>query len=246
MAGGAQDRLMQGEGFRVRAKTWNELLDAKDDHQRGKKRQRIPDPFPAPLSSDQILLKNASGGNVAIGSVLQLTTSALDDPPARFAKGHRMMSGTTPDIDVLAPLAVCLVAHPNGKYQPAQISGVCPALVNIISTSHRFATLADNSTALVSAAIGPFTILRLATSTGSQMCLVDLSRGKMDGHGKADEEIVQDATGTISAWAGGTPADLSIDIEAKNWSGVTIDSGARVEIYQDWWHVFARPMECPA
>ena len=245
MAGQA-DKLMAGELFRVRAKTWNEILDAKDDHQRGKKGRRVQDLEPAPLSSDQILLKNASGGNVAIGSVLQLTTSALDDPPARFAKGHRMMSGTTPDIDVLAPLAVCLVAHPDTKYQPAQISGVCPALVNIISTSHRFATLADNSTALVSAAIGPFTILRLATGTGSQMCLVDLSRGKLRGHGKADEAIAQDATGTISAWAGGTPADLTTEIEAKNWSGLTIDSGARVEIYQDWWHVFAQPLECPA
>ena len=238
---------MAGELFRVRAKTWNEILDAKDDVNRGKKRQRVQDLGAAPLSSDQILLLNDSGGNVAQGSVLQITDEPLTSYETQFGKGFRWLTGDTPDIDHTGSLAVCLFDHPDGKYFPAQVTGVCPALVYINSTSHRHAILDDNATTLDSSVIGPFRILNVPSGTGSKMSLVALSGGRMECVGKADSAITSGSTGTVSVWQGATLADTTLNITGcLNRTGVDIDSGAWVRVTLIDWTYFVEGWECPA
>lgn len=226
------EKVRPGEEFNVAARTWNELIDAKNYFLRHKHKTAAPTggmPY-------QIKVKNLTS-DLPKGSVLQLGSYLLED--AQLEQSKLWFEGDEPDTDH-ARVAILDAACPENAIRTAVVFGVAIALVNVNDEDHKFAYVKANQTELESASAGPIAILS-APSTGSQLCAVLLGQSASL-RGKLDEELSDGGTATMSVWDwdGSEEADTGLDIEVYDWlGGVEADLKVIATLFGDRYYVTA-------
>jgi hypothetical protein len=189
-----------------------------------------------PLQPALALVRNDSGGDVDRGGVLALSDLVFDEEDNEDAFWtQQLWTGTKPqrnyDDNDFSAIGVAVEPIPEDEIGLVAVSGLVPVLVTIGSTAHRYADIADNSSAgLQSQEWGPYRILRQPGSTGSgKKCLVLLGPNTEERtllvHPDAD--IAVGASGTCSVYQGtkGAEADTgrNVTVFARF---VAVDSGS--------------------
>lgn len=158
-----------------------------------------------------VMAQNSTGGNLAEGAVVELTTSLL----TTLDKSHLWLTG----IVRAGADPVCGVSL-SPIYQdaigPVQVSGVCLANVDIIDADNTHARVVPSSTQFTGDFGGYARILHKPSGTGVKLCVVLL------GH---YQSIIRKArsTSTITASGSGT---ANVYINAASVGSVTV--------YYDW------------
>lgn len=161
----ANDRkVTTGQKLKIPASTWNELLETNADYQERRRLGVANPPRPQPLPSDLVKLRNDSGGDLTVGSVLATEDVLLDEQRRGYPwfEGHTPAAGSVTYAVLLRPLA-------DSEIGDAQAAGVALARVNIGNTSHRYCAPAVGSHVLTSGNSGPIKLLSPASSTGEEL-----------------------------------------------------------------------------
>lgn len=122
------------------------------------------------------LIKNNTGADVGQYEVLKIDGPVFT--PTDNATGwlqRQTFKGATPTAD--CDFAITQRAVPNGKTQPALMSGVTPCTIEVSDASHTHAVAGTTAAKLVSAASGPAKILWKESGTGTKNAVVQLSQG---------------------------------------------------------------------
>ena len=150
-----------------------------------------------PLPTDVIMIKNDSGAARRQYEVLSLTGSFVLDDVTR----EQLWLNATVASTAQRLFAVLLEPVKDEGYAIAQVSGVCPALVNVVSASHTRASLIASEDRLTSNMIGPVVIKHKPSGTGEKLCVVNLSNPA------AVKLTLKTPSGGISAGNWGTGCD---------------------------------------
>lgn len=171
----APEKLSAGEPFRVKADTWNELVDVADE----RRAARLGGPGPAPLAALRpacvAWVLNDTGADRVAGDVLAVGDAETDLTNApRMVNVAPTFEADTP-ASTSAAVGVLLDDVPDGEYGRAAVQGVCLAKVNVTSTGHKYAAPTASQVYLTSSnTFGPVALLGTPGSTGVQVfpCLV--------------------------------------------------------------------------
>lgn len=118
-----------------------------------------------------VKLQNVSGAARRQYEVVSLDGTFLLDPVTRQNIWLEGDVASTPQ----RLFGVLLEAAKDDAIVRAQISGVCPALVNVTNDGHRRATLIASEDRFTSSVGGPVQIIHKPTGTGEKLCVVNLS-----------------------------------------------------------------------
>lgn len=237
------EKVRPGQPFDVAARTWNELIDAKDFILKYKgiiqalAKLKLPS---APIPTDVITVKNITAEDRLAGEVLELGDVV-------FTRVRREEIGFEADtVSHTGGRSYCILAKPlpcgetgdeaNGKLGPAHISGICIAQVDIIATTDRYAYVKPSETILTSGKAGQFKILGPVDATGEQTVAVTFADD--DGailFGKLDGTMVEGGSATVSIydWSGTSWDDTLVDVTAIDYflgAGDSWDASTRVAI----------------
>ena len=166
----APEKLSAGEPFRVKADTWNELVDVAAE----RRAARLGGPGPVPLSALRpacvVLVLNDTGADRVAGDVL-----AVGDAETDLANAPRDVN-VSPTFAAAVPastadaVGVLMEDVPDGEYGRAAVQGVVLAKVNVTSTSHKYAAPTASQVYLTSSnTFGPVALLGTPGSTGVQV-----------------------------------------------------------------------------
>ncbi len=180
---------------------------------------------PAGGAEPLVQVQNTTGADLARGSVVELGAGLLDEIDREFLwyEGNEYSDGV---------LAILVDPIEDDLIGPARTLGAAVALVNVTSTSHRFAAPAAGETVLQSATEGPVQILGTLSTTGEQECAVligvsgggggsTLLRGmlydNLPGQSANDDgEITSGGTGRVLPMKEGVaPSSLTADLDAE-------------------------------
>ena len=188
-----------------------------------------------------VRVKNDSGADVSwlgvlgIDAPLYTPTDNLDEFKSRV-----ILSCDTPDIDD-HPGKWCVAAGAiaDGEMGLAFVSGVCPAIINVVDAAHPCVDIADADDELNSGWWGAGQILWQETGTGSgKRALIRIGNPPVSGPvfwGKLDGTLSQGGSATVSLWTG---SGASLSDSGKNvtaydallGSGDTLASGVMIKI----------------
>ena len=143
--------------------------------------------------TDLVLVENVTEGDLPQGSVVQLGNHLLTEVDSR----NPIYEGDVPADPAYLAWAILLQPLPEDEFGPAQMSGVCLALVDVIDVGHSHANAVAGETVLESGISGPIEILTLPDETGEQLLLCRLSVAPPSGTGEAEESIANGAAGDI-------------------------------------------------
>jgi len=148
---------------------WNDMVSAGEAYRDSFFDQ--PDPGRTrPRSTDIVKVRNQSGSNLSAGQIVAFAGFALTDIEPEFIW---LLSGQP---QRSRPFGVLKRDTPSDEFGEAQVSGVCVSLVNILSTSHRYARVTSaGAYTLESAFSGPAEIVYAPSSTGEYRCVVNLA-----------------------------------------------------------------------
>lgn len=184
-------------------------------------------------------IKNATGGELRTGEIVEISDTLIAN--------DMLFEGDTPDETrqfgiVLQPLL-------NERVGKIQIAGACPALINVQATTDLWAFVESGQDVLKGDRFwGDVRLLETPEETGEQLLWVKIEASPQEWYGIADEEIVQDDTGAVSIFTG---ADFTTDTthsipDCFNFTGLTVDSGARCVVKRISRKKAVEPLECPA
>ncbi len=173
----AAKNVQSGQPWRPPGATQQNGWDAAaEDYLRRRERSQGGAPKRWPIPADVLLVRNDAGVDLAIGAVVKLGSKILSgglDPD------HIWLAATKPADP--GSHGILRRPIPDGDIDECQVSGVCLATVNVISTSHRWAYVLDNNLVLQSVAqlvtVGSRAVAELIerpTSTGEQTLAVRL------------------------------------------------------------------------
>lgn len=173
----ANDRVSSGDPLKIRAETWNNLLDAAGlmEGERDIQSAGTPSAWGHPCLI--AVVKNTTAGDLTAGSILTPGTAAsigtFPDNPHETRRRPFLSCGAP----TLPIQPVCVLVDPvgAGKYGRAAVLGVTVCTVNVTSAYHKFAAAYAGTDKLLSSSIGPAKILHKESSTGEQKCLVLLT-----------------------------------------------------------------------
>jgi hypothetical protein len=203
------------------AAAWNRHEDVSEWYHRNKARGEGSDaPFYL-TPSDVVQVRNDSGADRRPGEVLECKEDdpLLTDPPGVIDPENLWFKGATPTglraFGVLLFPAKHDATESNRGVTPLQVSGVCKALVNITSATHRFAKVSSGSFVLQSAFEGPVRILgKSAAGTGEKECCVVITGAPPSGVAYnirffiiSADPLTRSVLAAIIAWS---PANLSM------------------------------------
>jgi len=224
-------KIEEGDG-ELSAAEFNRHVDVADWFFRTKQFRDKADQNVSAKHPGVIWIKNSSSADRRQGEILKVGAYLATGLPFYQLGQYPWFDAAIHD-GTDAPLAVLLRPLPDGEIGPAQISGVCPALVNKIHADNVYARPAASNDVLQGDVLGQVRILhQIGTAgTGEKECLVDLSGGRYQGWGKADAAISKGSTGTVSWWngLGGSEADSGMNVTASA-KGVAIVSGKIVQL----------------
>jgi hypothetical protein len=127
---------------------------------------------PAFTSQHPLKIKNLTGGTLDRGSVVKLGDAVLDSLSAEYL----WFAGEEPDSGDATRVAVLLSPAGENKIVNVAMVGVCLAIVDVTNTGHRFCSPVNGESHFVSGSTGELPIINQPTSTGEQLCAVNLDR----------------------------------------------------------------------
>jgi len=184
--GDALKRVHSGERLRIPATAWNGMLGVLKKFQSSALSGGSPKQVRS-LGPGEIWVKNDSGGNLVRSAIVGIDLAAPVFSPATQLDqflAWPVVSGVAPA--QAKPFVILSEPVASGNVGRACIYGVCPALVNVISSGHRFADLEVDeelvsSTRLASGDRGAARIIAKAgSSTGEQWCILSLGDSGAD------------------------------------------------------------------
>lgn len=119
-----------------------------------------------PIPTDVVKVKNSSGSALRLGEVIELSGFL----PTDVLRASLWFDGALPD--TTRPLGIALQAIPTSTIDNCQVSGACPALVNVTDAGHGYAAVSNANAVLQSAISGPVRILYKPAGTGEKTCAV--------------------------------------------------------------------------
>ena len=179
-----------------------------------------------PIDPCRIWLKNTSGAARRQFECLELGTSTN---LASVTAEQLYLTGIAPT-DTGIPFGVLLQPAAISKWRQAQVSGICPALVDVVSTSHTRAYLPSGEYVLKSIDEGPVAIVQRPASTGEQTCVISFHAAPIKQYGFSPVGGI--AAATLSAGEI-TPGSATVTI----WrlaSGKYESTGRTDTVYNPW------------
>jgi hypothetical protein len=174
----------------------------------------------------RIWLKNTSGTLRRQFECLELD----DEIILSQIQAHQLYFDGIVSTDTGIPFAVLLQPAGINKWRQAQVSGICPALVDVVSTSHTRAYLPSGEYVLKSIDEGPVAIAQRPASTGEQTCVISFHAAPVKQYGFSPVGGIAAATlatGQI------TPGSATVTI----WrlvSGKYESTARTVTVYNPW------------
>ncbi len=142
-------KIEPGKRIGLRSESWNDVVDATQEYQRGRGRgfPKIADNLPGPAT---ILLSNGSGGNVPLFGILAIDLVGSSPPITPSSnlsefQQRQLLSGGLPDGP--GAFAVALESMASGGIGRAAVAGVVQCLVNVSDTTHHYAAPGQSDTA---------------------------------------------------------------------------------------------------
>lgn len=190
-------------------------------------------------------IKNTTGANLPVGSVLEISTSLFTESKPRA----KWFEGIEPTVPTLWP-AVLLFPTPADKILDAKLHGVVSALVNVTDTSHESCYVKQGETVLQSTESGPIQILFKPTGTGELTCDVLLQPGAVAmWRFSLTEDMgattTNEATGDLKTMDG---TDTTSDVQFKDPEGIfgVLVSGSTGYARQQGKQFYIDQANCPA
>lgn len=217
-----------GQIFIPSAQLTRDTIDVVNDF---KKRQlRNPnDPNRAPVPTDSVIIKNASGAARRRGEILEIT--GIAETTAR--RDARWFTGGSPTPGLTKRYVVLSNETPNNGFDEAQISGMAWALVNITSTSHNRCTIAASTYVLQSDEDGPIEIVYQPSGTGEKECWVQIGPNITLYKPRIAFTLTADLALTDATKAGTINAQYGIGLDNPNTSSgaITLNNLAQATNY---------------
>lgn len=203
----ANERASEGQPLRISARRWNDAADAGQWFAQSQALGSSNGRAIGPVNPCLVQVKNDTGGNLASGAVVELSSSLL----TTLDRKHVWLSG----IIRAGADPVCGVAiEPiyDDAIGTVQVSGVCLASVDIIDADNTHARVVPSSTQLTGDFGGYARILHKPSGTGVKLCVVLLG-----GFEQTIRKAV--ATSTITASGSGT---ANVEIAGSVVGSVTV------------------------
>jgi len=192
-------KVNPGDGFVIRADTWNAFIDAARAHRRNEAgRAGAGLPTPDPLTPGCVVyVRNDTGSTLPAWSTVKIGTPVVDAATYPFRVSREpVFPATTPDgADI--PFAVTEEPIRDGKLGRAVVLGVAVADVSVSDSGHGYAAPAASSLVLASGTSGPARIIWKESGTGTLKAVVLIDR-----QGAGGASLASDAASpslTISA-----------------------------------------------
>lgn len=216
------DKVRDGQPLEIAAASWNACLEAGQEYQRRKQPGGGGPAMNSPLNpAVRVLVKNATGATLAVGSVVALGTPIVSPvTDRREAAATPLFPGTAPAsaADAFAVLAEPLEPDEIGR---AVLMGVAACNVDVVGATDVYAAPKTSDTSqLRSAATGPARILwRESGSSGTKKALVLLE-------GYSPATVVFDAR--LTSASGGLWKYVALTLDG---TGAEVDDGTEVATY---------------
>lgn len=195
---------------------------------------------PLPVATDIVTLKNSSGGAVRRYEVLQIRNEfAL----TTVTREHIWLVGETPTAPG-SPFGVALEPINATELRPAQVSGVCPALINIVNATDTYADLEAGSKVLQSTSSATSTrILYKPSGTGEKLCVVLLSGGAGGGGGAEIISFRVLAAGPFYSEIDVFCLRMRCEVVAVSCQGATVSVGDEIDVWDPQGTFFSVPID---
>lgn len=161
-----------GDPLKIPARVWNPLERMVNADQIGATTADSVGPYSA-----AVILRAVNGGaNLEADHVAQFTAPALDPYTVKSGRSSPLVElGDAAWHDSLGQLCVAIDPIPAGKIGRVAVAGVTTAVVDVVSTDHRFASLdPTDPTRLRSSDTGEIKLIGEPADTGERLCLVQL------------------------------------------------------------------------
>jgi hypothetical protein len=171
-------KVNPGDGFVIRAATWNAFVDAARAHRKNEAgRAGAGLPTPDPLTPGcTVLVKNATGSTLPAWSTVKLGSPVVDAATYPYRVSDQpVFPATTPDGSDI-PFAVTEEPIRDGKLGRAVVLGVAVADVSVSDSGHTYAAPAASSLVLASGTSGPCRIIWKESGTGTLKAVVLIDR----------------------------------------------------------------------
>jgi hypothetical protein len=193
------------------AATVNNILEAAEAYQltrrlgaqKGRRSEYLP--------LDLVKIANGTSTVLRAGEIVEFDTLALDD----VTRGYPWFTGEVPDETKAFAVMLEGVANDSGAIGLAQISGCCPALINVQATTDLWAYVNSGDDVLKGDRFwGDVRLLMTPPGTGEQLLWVSFEKSPHSWLGKSDSSLAKGASGTVSVWAGavGSESDTTFNI----------------------------------
>lgn len=250
----ADDKAQPGDPLRIKASTWNSVVDAANDYEQRRRLGTGGRGERSPISHTSIKVRNDSGADRRFGEVLEISSSPLLDD---LEAGALWFIGVEPEAD---GRVYGITRRPirDGAIDELQIAGVVRAWVNVTDEGHKYARVKAGEAVLQSAFGGTAQIVYKPTGTGELLCAVLLGMPAanqwieftLDGT-LATTDATAAVTVVTASWTNTAPTStITVKNLATHTGGTYVfegDSGdhgkAEYRVADDSWHVYQ--MECP-
>jgi hypothetical protein len=184
----------------TKADTLNAILESAEEYRLQRRLGNQAGRRNVPLPPDLVKIKNETSTALRAGEIVGLDGS----PISPLVRGFPWFTGKVPTD--AKPLAVMLEDVPNDSnaFGLAQISGVCPALVNLNEATDRWAHMLDGQDVLKGDYFwGDVRILWSPGGTGEKLCWVSFEKSPDSWLGKLETQpIDKGQTATVKVFEG--------------------------------------------
>lgn len=222
------DKKTAGDPLSIKAAEYNAFIDAALRNQPGQPTDRTgaDESAGSNARTNGVMVKNNSGGSLAIGDPVVVTGFYLD--PANNLPQFKKTQVLTVDSYSTGsgPFMVMVTPAADGKVGRAISSGPCALNIDIVDVDHEYAI--PTSSGYKSCNSGPIDILWAPASTGNQWCSAHI--GTKDGSIRfakltADWNDSTTVTGNPCMDESGAGVDVSTTITLYIWSPTTMSYG---------------------
>lgn len=181
------------------------------------------------LGTDLIKVKNGTGTLLRQGEIVEFNTHSL----TTLDRQAPWFTAAVPDETRAFAILLEGIANDSGAIGLAQISGRCPALINVQATTDLWAYVNSGADVLVGDRFwGDVRILTTPPGTGEQTLWVNIQQSPREWFGKADTAIANAASGTVRVYTGtpGSETDTTHTITSCYNRGPDVGDEAYVTV----------------
>ncbi len=227
------DRVSKGQPLSISADDWNGAMEAAADHRKDAG-EFGSGPVQFERGSGIVNIVNNTSTNLDQFSVLGVTGVAITptDNASDFKRQPTFTGGTPSTSSHIGKFVILSTPLNDGCIGKAFAFGVCPALVNVTSTSHEYADIkAGDATQLQSATSGMAQILWAESGTGSKWAVVRLGSSS-----QANQPVLVNLLGNASmggVYSVGELAKptLNVNVSSSTFSASTIGTAGSASGY---------------